>query len=291
MYTSNLENNMRKLFGLALLVGMLALATSVVAASSHTTTIWTTHGDGTRIGTIDATTGAGTDVGATGVSQTWAAAFDIDGTLYTLTRGFSGNARLATVDQTTGVVTEIGGTGTDMISLEIAADGTMYGVGSFDRILYTIDKSSGATTAIGSTGIAFVMDLAFDSAGTLYATVDNRLWTLDTSTGASTFVTVISGVPDGAIMGIMFDSSDTLYATVYRPNSPLLTVDTSTGAATVVGATGMNLPHGGDMPACETKACILADSGVDGNGISKAPGLQKEFNSKSMAAEKAGKKK
>lgn len=38
------------------------------------------------------------------------------------------------------------------------------------------------------------------------------------------------------------------------------------------------------------KNCILYKSGVEGNGILKAPGLQKEFNPKSKAAENAGKK-
>jgi hypothetical protein len=43
---------------------------------------------------------------------------------------------------------------------------------------------------------------------------------------------------------------------------------------------------------CEsTKAGILSASGVDGKGISTAPGLDKEFNPKSKAADKAGKKK
>ena len=40
-----------------------------------------------------------------------------------------------------------------------------------------------------------------------------------------------------------------------------------------------------------TKAQILSASGVGGKGISKAPGLDKEFNSKSKAADNAGKKK
>ncbi len=39
-----------------------------------------------------------------------------------------------------------------------------------------------------------------------------------------------------------------------------------------------------------TKADVLAGSGVPGAGIGDAPGLQKEFNEKSRAGEKAGKK-
>jgi len=41
----------------------------------------------------------------------------------------------------------------------------------------------------------------------------------------------------------------------------------------------------------QTKAGILKESGVSGKGIDTAPGLQKPFNPKSKAAERAGKKK
>jgi hypothetical protein len=40
-----------------------------------------------------------------------------------------------------------------------------------------------------------------------------------------------------------------------------------------------------------TKADILIDSGVPGKGLSHAPGLDKEFNENSKAADTAGKKK
>lgn len=40
-----------------------------------------------------------------------------------------------------------------------------------------------------------------------------------------------------------------------------------------------------------TKAEILIDSGVPGKGLSNAPGLDKEFNENSKAADTAGKKK
>ena len=40
-----------------------------------------------------------------------------------------------------------------------------------------------------------------------------------------------------------------------------------------------------------TKADQLSSSGIEGKGIANAPGLQKEFNEKSKAGDKAGKKK
>ena len=233
--------------------------------------IYSTHGDGTRLGTIDPNTGIGTDVGAFGTSDTWAAAFD-DGTgiLYTFTNGFSGNAQLATVNLSTGATTSIGsGTGTSMISLEVAGDGIMYGVGFDDQLLYQINKSTGAATAIGNTGIYALMDLAFNSAGTLYGTVDNHLWTINTGTGASTLLGTILGVPSSTDMGIMFDDNDVLYATNYDSNGTLMTIDLNTLNSKVVGSTGFYFPHGGDFynQVPEPETMLLLSSGLIGLAV------------------------
>jgi hypothetical protein len=227
---------------------MAAIIFMVSVPFASAVPIWTTHGDGTRIGTIDTTTGAGTDVGPTGRSQGWAAAFDLDGTLFTTYAGFSGNAQLATIDRTTGAIAStIGGLGTSLIALEVDTTGQLWGLGYFDRNLYQIDKTTGARTLVGDTGVLSTMDLAFDSKGVLYSTVGNRLYTLDLTTGASTLVRTLTGIQSGSVMGIMFDRFDTLYATNYVTGAELYTIDLSTGAATVVGETGFNRPHGGDI--------------------------------------------
>ncbi len=165
--------------------------------------------------------------------------------------GFSGNAQLATVNLATGAATPIGqGLGFNMISLEFDAAGTLYGIGYADALLYQIDKTAGTATSIGSTGINSNMDLAFNSAGTLYATTNDQLWTVDVSTGASTPLGPVTGVcTGGQIMGIMFDAQDVLYATNYAASdaSCLMTIDLTTLAATVVGLTGLQSPHGGDI--------------------------------------------
>jgi hypothetical protein len=202
--------------------------------------IYTTEANGTRLGTIDPATGVGTDIGPFGTTTTWAAAFGTDGTLYTIVNGFTSSATLASVDQSTGAATTIGsGLGTAMLSLEVAADGTMYGIGYTDRILYEIDQTTGTTTAIGNTGIFLSMDLAFDSSGTLYATVNNNIYTVDRTTGASTLLGSLTGVLSGSVMGIMFDENDTLFATAFVSNSPLYEIDLNTLSATVIG----NIEH------------------------------------------------
>lgn len=233
------------------------LMSALLFGVAHGQDIYSTHGDGTRLGTIDVVTGAGTDVGPFGTRQTWAAAFDPDGTLYTIFNGFTGpGATLASVDPLTGAITPIGSVGRNMISLEVSCDGTMYGVGYNDRVLYEIDKATGNATPVGLTGISFTMDLAFDSDGTLWSTVGNNLWMLDTTTGVPTFVASFSGILGGSVMGIMFDDNDTLYATAYVPNSPLYQIDIGTGAATPIGDTGFFFPHGGDF---QTNCVIYVD--------------------------------
>jgi hypothetical protein len=241
-------------------LALVAVLLSPMAANADA--IWLTHGDGTRIGTVDSSTGTGTDVGAQGFGQSWAAAFGTDGTLYTTVNGFSGNARLATVDQSTGAATIIGsGLGTSMISLEVSSSGQMYGVGYNDRVLYSIDSGTGVATAIGDTGIGNMMDLAFDVGGTLWGTVSNGLWTIDLLTGGSTFVTSIIGGASN-VMSLMFDSTDTMLVSEYLNGARLFSVDTGTGMSSLIGATGLNIVHGGDIYIAVPEPGTLALLGV-----------------------------
>jgi hypothetical protein len=237
----------------AALVGAFFVVTAVSAQ-----TIYTTHGDGTRFGTINAATGVGTDVGATGVSEGWALARDPNGTLYTTYNGFSGNAQLATINPATGAIAAtIGGVGTSLIALELDGSGQLWGVGYNDQILYRINKATGAATAVGNTGVSNVMDLAFDASGVLYATVNNVLYRVNTATGATTVAANITGIASGSVMGIMFDTSGTLYATAYVTNSPLYRINVATGAATAVGNTGFDFPHGGDIAGAAAAPTVV----------------------------------
>ena len=234
----------------------------LIAASLFTTlataqTIYTTYeNNGRGIGTINASTGSGTDIGATGESS-YALARDLDGTLYTTYTDGAGNAQLAIVSPTTGaIVSTIGDLGVPLIALEIDGTGQMWGVGYEnqsvnDTFLYRINKETAAITSVGDTGVSFTMDLSFDPSGTLYSTVANNLYQLNLSTGASTLVATITGVPsggkDGGVMGIMHDTDGTLYATEYVAASPLYEIDPITGVATVIGNTSFDFPHGGDI--------------------------------------------
>jgi len=233
------------------------IATSLFATLATAQTIYTTHdNNGRSIGTINASTGSGTDIGATGESS-YALARDLDGTLYTTYTDGSGNAQLAIVSPTTGaIVSTIGDLGVPLAALEIDGTGQMWGVGYEnqsvnDTFLYRINKETAAITPVGDTGVSFTMDLSFDPSGNLYSTVANNLYQLNLSTGASTLVATITGVPsggkDGGVMGIMHDTDGTLYATEYVVASPLYEINPITGVATVIGNTGFDFPHGGDI--------------------------------------------
>ncbi len=219
-------------------------------------------------GPFDAPPAAGADA-----TLSISAAFNADGTkLYTPLNGVAEtkenvSSQLAIIDQDSGQISTMGQMHSfNLVAMEIDSDDTILATGfdlnpnpAFpglnwfgDSMLYEIDKDSGALTLVGETNIQDgpIMDLAFDAAGTLWATTRNRLWTLDTSTGASTHQADISGVTEGRpgteIMGIYFDSNDVLFGTDIVTGD-LFTINTTTGGATFVSATGLANPHGGDI--------------------------------------------
>jgi hypothetical protein len=253
--------------------------------------IYTPHERHTRLGRIDPTTGAGTDVGSFEQSEPGyrlaSGAFDVQGDFYSIAL-LPGNvgSQLLRVDLSTGASTTIGPRGDiPLLGMEVDANDTMYAVRLVvpaiglegDPELFTVDKTNGALTAIGNTGVEHTMDLAFDPQGTLWAVGGgqgggNRLYTIDPATGASAFRTNISDVtgdidvtPGGVeIMGIMFNENGTMFGTAFLPGpepnpyeSPLFTIDTETGLATEIGDTGFRLPHGGDYLVPEPSSLIM----------------------------------
>jgi hypothetical protein len=229
--------------------------------------IYSSHGDGTRLGTIDAANASATDIGAAGYFETWAAAFDNNtGELFTIVDGFSGSNRLAKYNLTTGAATPIGtglGTPSDTISLEIADDGTIYAA-SFSNQLYTVNRITGVATALpGILGPeAFgIMDMAFDpTTGILWGTGGQNLFQINPVTGTSTDVSDLT--LGSSQMGLMFGDDGTMYATDYTPAGELYEVTNPlTGGMTLIGSTGFSFPHGGDIlntPVPEPSTLTLA---------------------------------
>jgi hypothetical protein len=250
------------------------------AGQVHAGKIYSSHAFGSQLGTIDLVTGTGTDIGPyeLGMFQTQSA-FDTDGGLYTFSvLDFPDNTQtqLATVDTTTGAATAVGPSMEGLVSaLEIDSSNMGYGIQYIDDTLgfagvptfYRIDITNAQLTAVGNSEVERAMDTAIDSNGRLWvvggANGGNRLYTIDPMTGASELETAVTGVAeatgveDAEIMGIMFNEKDVLYGTAFVENSPLFTIDTSTGAVTVVGNTGFLNPHGGDYLVPEPSTLIM----------------------------------
>ncbi|MBA3831584.1 MAG: hypothetical protein H0X34_06770, partial [Chthoniobacterales bacterium] len=123
-------------------------------------------------------------------------------------------------DVTTGVAVELGTTGVvlDGLALDNNTVQTLYALGQGDAVnadpatidtqLYTVDQTSGALTAIGPIGVpqnSPIAGLTFAPDGTLYAAIDDKLYTLNTATGAATIVD--ASTPDfsfSSVSGIAF---------------------------------------------------------------------------------------
>jgi uncharacterized protein (TIGR03437 family) len=149
---------------------------------------------------LNPNTGAGTAIGGTGVSLN-ALAFSRTGTLYA-----AGGDSLYTINTTSGSATLIGsGSGSGSYNssgdLEFDSAGSLYltslNSGSSDQ-LFSVSPTTGQGSIIGSIGFDNVYGLAYFN-GTLYGfTAGGQVITIDTTTGAGTFVANYAPGFDGA---------------------------------------------------------------------------------------------
>ncbi|MBI5675004.1 MAG: carboxypeptidase regulatory-like domain-containing protein [Nitrospirae bacterium] len=203
--------------------------------------------------TINLTTGAGTYVrDITGAFTVMGIMFDSSGTLYASDHGSP--SLLYRIDISTGAATTVGDTGImmshggDISDVTPTANAeTIYATGNDGTSLITIDSGSGVGTVIGPTGISDTFATAFSPDGTLYTTTNVRsdgsnsyLGYFDLATGAVTtvggplgvgFMTSLEFAPDGTLYGGSFGGPET-----YGTDNYLYTINTATGAPTLVGA-------------------------------------------------------
>ncbi len=131
-------------------------------------------------------------------------------------------------------------------------------------ILYQVDPTNGNAAPIGFTGVPPfgsppnvqpLFGMAFSPSGTLYGIPETpgptptQLWTVDphatvTSIGNTAVATVVGslGIGTSQATGLAFSPGGTLYSTATNANGSgeLLTVNSSTGAASVVGNLGVS---------------------------------------------------
>lgn len=110
-----------------------------------------------------------------------------------------------------------------------AAAGPILWVGDGDGTLGTVDVATGTATVIGEMGLTMT-DIAFDPLGNLWGITFGQLYQIDHTTAAITLV----GNLGTSLNSLVFGADGTLYAA----NSGLYSIDTSTGAATLIGSGG-----------------------------------------------------
>lgn len=176
-------------------------------------------------------------------------------TLASVAWNLSGYAHLVTIDTGTFNVTDVGALGVNFQYGALAydsANGNLYmtdGRGGTNS-LYTVNLTTGAATLVGSHGITDLFGLTFDSGNnTLYASAfdtNTPLEILNISTGAATAVG--SAISAGhRVATLAYDSTNsTLYGLEdCVPCAALFTINTSTGAGTLLTSTGLDTNNSG----------------------------------------------
>ena len=129
----------------------------------------------------------------------------------------------------------------DVEGLAFAPDGTLFGISDASKQLIRVNTSTGKGALVGATGLigqgvgqfdALDFGLAFTYDGRLWASsaTVNKLWRLDPNTALATLV----GSTGAHISGLAARGND-LYGIGSNGNENLYRIDTTTGAATLVG--------------------------------------------------------
>lgn len=203
------------------------------------------------------------------------AAFTVDGMAFDAIRGVfwvCGTDRtLAWIDPVTGRVTVVGllnGTSRSAAGLAFdAATDTLYGIVQVGGRLMRINTSTATVTPLGTPGGNNVGGLEFDPATrTLYGIDDapagSRLVRIDPATGLQTVIGALgSGIFD--CNGLGYNPEDGRLYTIDAGTEQLLTINATTGRATVVGPTGTTWGGNYGLGAVVTTGCP-ADFNRDG---------------------------
>lgn len=120
----------------------------------------------------------------------------------------------------------------------LAMAGPILWVGDSQGQLGTVDVATGAATVIGNMGSAMT-DIAFDPSGNLYGITFDTLFSIDPTTAVATAI----GSLGISANSLVFDAAGTLYTA----NNALYTINTTTGAASLVGNGGAAYSSSGDL--------------------------------------------
>jgi len=101
-----------------------------------------------------------------------------------------------------------------------------------------VDVATGTVTMVGNMGVVMT-DIAFDPSGQLYGISFGSLYRINSTTAVPTLI----GSLGTTLNSLVFSSTGTLYAA----NSNLYTLNTATGAATLIGHGGASYSSSGDL--------------------------------------------
>ena len=208
----------------------------------------------TNLYTLNPATGAVVStIGRIGFAVTGFAFHPLTGVLYGTTGAMSPVSpnSLIRINTTTGAGTLVGPHGDGPVAdIAFRADGTLFGWSEGSDDLVTINTATGVLTIVADSGLGTFGDgMSFSRAGILFYCGegnDGKLRTVNTATGLTTDVATLSGSPGeagDAISAAAFNSAGTFFAVDLKSTRGgsgaafLVTIDTTTGAITNVGAT------------------------------------------------------
>ena len=117
-----------------------------------------------------------------------------------------------------------------------APDGTLFGIANNGSSLVTFDSTNGAVTTVASLEVPGLESIAYAPDGTLFGAAQSGLYTIDPTTGASTFIGSFGDPYNlNLAQNIRFDSDGNLYLSNTGDNTDIYQVNTNTGSATFVG--------------------------------------------------------
>ena len=152
----------------------------------------------------------------------------------------TGDNGFGTINLMNGDFTEIADLGSTLYNdIAYAPDGTLYGIANSGSSLVTFDSTNGAVTTVASLNVPGLESIAFNpSDGVLFGAAQNGLYTIDPTTGTSSYIGSFGSPYNlNLAQNIRFDSDGNLYLsnTGDSTGTDLYQVNTNTGNATLVG--------------------------------------------------------
>ncbi|HEY4416848.1 MAG TPA: hypothetical protein VGO57_14245 [Verrucomicrobiae bacterium] len=199
------------------LIGSLGGNISAYGIAVQTNTLYTFDPNNDQVLSVNPNTGfagAAVNIGVSNLRGEGDLAFRSDGTGFlasALTTNGTPANDLYAFDVATGTSTRVGTTVESIDALAFDTNDVLYALGQDDQSLYTVNQTSGAMTLVGPLGVALSSPFAgmtFGPDGTLYAAINDQLFTIDKVLG--TAMAVSTNVLDfgfSSVSGLAFAPS------------------------------------------------------------------------------------